>query len=469
MTSTTARPAELTGRIVRAGDTDYPTASAGYNLLFTHDPTVIVFAKETQDVVNAITWARQNNVLLRVRSGRHSLEGWSNVDNGIVIDVSEMKSATIDMASSTATLGAGLNQMEAVTELGKAGLAAPTGTEGSVGLVGATLGGGFGLLTRTFGMASDNLIAAEVVVASDDGGAEAIIADEQNNTDLLWALRGAGNGNFGIVTSLTYKVHPLTQTIYVTATWPGLNDLHEVFEAWQRSAPHADNRLTSQLEITCDETMLVAALASGSEAEATQMLAPILSVANPNVSATNANWADTYAGFQIPMPEEAANWKFFSQFVSDPFPAEAIDLVVTFMSKAPTPGCNYFTNAFGGAVTGSEPSGGSAFAHRDALFYAEPGAGWGTRDGGIPATADPLTAKCQSWVAEFNQALAPYVNGAYVNVPNAGMADWETAYWGPNVDRLRTIKAKYDPNNVFCFEQSIPLLPADLVVPSGGA
>ena len=127
------------------------------------------------------------------------------------------------------------------------------------------------------------------------------------------------------------------------------------------------------------------------------------------------------------------------------------------MSKAPTPDCNYFTNAFGGAVKASEPSGGSAFAHRDALFYAEPGAGWGTR-GGIPATADPLTAKCQAWIAEFSEALGPYVTGAYVNVPNAGMADWETAYWGPNVNRLRTIKAKYDPNNVFSFEQSIPPL-----------
>jgi FAD/FMN-containing dehydrogenase len=456
MTSTTARPAELTGRIVRQGDTDYPTASAGYNLLFTHDPTVIVFAKETQDVVNALTWARQNNVMLRVRSGRHSLEGWSNVDHGIVIDVSDMKSATIDMASSTATVGAGLDQMEAVTELGKAGFAAPTGTEGTVGLVGATLGGGFGLLTRTFGMASDNLMAAEVVVASDANGAEAIIADEQNNTDLLWALRGAGNGNFGIVTSLTYKIHPLTQTIYVTATWPGLNDLQEIFEAWQRSAPHTDNRLTSQLEIHPDETMLVAALASGSEAEATQMLAPILSVGNPDVVIKNANWADTYAGFQIPILQESANWKFTSQFVSDPFPVEAISLVGSFMSNAPTPNCNYFTNAFGGAVKTSEPAGGSAFAHRDALFYAEPGAGWGTR-GGMPATADPLTAKCQAWIAEFSQALGPYVNGAYVNVPNAGMADWETAYWGPNVDRLRTIKAKYDPNNVFCFEQSVPV------------
>jgi FAD/FMN-containing dehydrogenase len=468
MTSVTARPAELTGRIVRPGDTDYPIASAGYNLLFTHDPTVIVFAQETQDVVNALTWARQNNVIPRVRSGRHCLEGWSNIDDGIVIDVSEMKSATIDTASRTATVGAGLNQMEAVTELGKAGFAAPTGTEGTVGLVGATLGGGFGLLTRNFGMASDNLLAAEVVVASNGDGAKAIIADEKNNSDLLWALRGAGNGNFGVVTSLTYKVHPLTQTIYVTATWPGLDDLGGVFAAWQRSAPHADNRLTSQLEIHRDEVLLVGVLASGSEAEATQLLAPVLSVGDPDVSTANASWADTYGGFQMPVHQEAANWKFFSQFISDPFPVEAISLVGSFMSKAPTPDCNYFTNAFGGAVKASEPTGGSAFAHRDALFYAEPGAGWGAR-GEIPAAADPLTAKCQAWIAEFSEALGPYVNGAYVNVPNAGTADYETAYWGPNVDRLRRVKAKYDPEDVFCFEQSIPPLPADLAVPSGGA
>jgi FAD/FMN-containing dehydrogenase len=468
MTSTTARPAELTGRVVRPGDTDYPTASAGYNLLFSHEPTAIVFAQDTHDVANALAWARQNNVPLRVRSGRHCIEGWSNVDHGIVIDVSEMKSATIDMASSTATVGAGLNQLEAVTALGKAGFAAPTGTEGTVGLAGATLGGGFGLLSRIFGMASDNLLAAEVVVVSNDVGAQAVIADEQSNSDLLWALRGAGNGNFGIVTSLTYKIYPLTQTIYVTARWPGLDDLRGVFDAWQRSAPFADNRLTSQLEIHPDEILLVGVLASGSEAEATQMLAPILSVGDPEISTANASWADTYAGFQIPISQEAANWKFFSQFVSDPFSVEAISLVASFMSKAPTPDCNYFTNAFGGALKASEPSGGSAFTHRNALFYAEPGAGWGTR-GGIPATEDPLTSKCLAWIAEFNQALEPYVNGAYVNVPNAGMADWESAYWGPNVDRLRAIKAKYDPDNVFSFEQSIPPLPSDPLVPSGGA
>ena len=448
-------PATLTGRIVRPEDPEYAESSAGWDLLFTHYPMVIVFAQETQDVVNALTWARQNDVALRVRSGRHNLEGWSSVDNGIVIDVSELKSAKFDAATKTATVGAGLNQMEAVTELGKAGFAAPTGTEGTVGLVGATLGGGFGLLTRNFGMAADNLMAAEIVVPSGVDGATALTADGTDNTDLLWALRGAGNGNFGIVTSMTYSVHPLTQTIYVNATWPGMADLEAVFDAWQTSAPNTDNRLTSQLEVHSDRILLVGALGSGTEDEAKRLLEPILSVGRPTVTFQNAAWADIYAGFQVPTAEEPANWKFFSQFISEPFPAEAIAVIRSMITKAPTTDCNYFTNAFGGAVKNSEPKGGSAFVHRNALFYAEPGAGWGRR-GGTPAAIDPLTARCQAWIAEFSQALRPYVAGAYVNVPNVGMADWETAYWGSNVEKLRGVKGKYDPHNVFHFEQSIP-------------
>jgi FAD/FMN-containing dehydrogenase len=445
----------LTGQVVRKGDSGYEAARVGFNLLYSGNPEAIVFCAETQDVVNALAWARHNGVPVRVRSGRHCLEGWSAVDNGLVIDVSPMKSAQIDAASQTATVGAGLNQLEAVTALGKAGFAAPTGTEGSVGLVGATLGGGFGLLTRAYGMASDNLLAAEVVVAPAGGGATAISADNENNSDLLWALRGAGNGNFGIVTSMTYQVHPLTDPIYVTAKWPGLRDLQGVFEAWQSTAPHADHRLTSQLEIHRDEITLIGLLAGGSETEAMQMLAPILSIGESDVAVKNAAWADTYAGFQIPIDDERANCKFFSQFVSDPFPPDAVRVIESFMSKAPTPESNYFTNSFGGAVRSSEPAGGSAFAHRNALFYAEPGAAWGTR-GGVPASDDPLTAQCLTWIAQFGEALSPWVNGAYVNVPNADMPGWETAYWGPNVDRLRTVKAKYDPENVFSYEQSLP-------------
>ena len=292
--------AKLTGRIVRPNDPGYASASLGWDELFVHYPLVIVYAQNTQDVVNALTWARQHDVALRVRSGGHSLEGWSNVDNGIVIDVSELKSVHIDTASRTATVGAGLNQLEAVTTLAKKDLAVTTGTEGSVGLSGATLGGGFGFLTRYLGMACDSLMGAEIVVASGADCAEVIRADVKSHSDLLWALRGAGNGNFGIVTSLTYKASPLKSVAYVQATWDGLRDLHGVFDAWQRTGPTTDDRLGTQLEVHPNQILLFGVLAEGSTAEAKKLLEPILSVGRPEVSVQVGNWGEVYAGFQIP-------------------------------------------------------------------------------------------------------------------------------------------------------------------------
>ncbi|MFI6131383.1 FAD-binding oxidoreductase [Micromonospora sp. NPDC051141] len=447
-------PAQLTGRIVRFGDPDYPTASLGWDELFVRNPLVIVFAQNTQDVVNALAWSRQNDVALRVRSGRHSLEGWSNVDNGIVIDVSELKSADINPATLTARVGAGLNQLEAVTALAQRGLAVTTGTEGSVGLSGATLGGGFGFLTRWLGMACDNLIGAEIVVASGANGAKAIEVDLRNRRDLLWALRGAGNGNFGIVTSLTYRVAPLRGVAYLQATWSGLDDLPGVFDRWQRTAPFTDVRLGSQLEIHRSQILLFGVLAEGTEAEVRRLLEPVLSVGAPQVTVQIGGWGDIYAGFQVPTRDEPANWKFFSQFTRRLFPPEAIEIVRSFIAVAPTDDSNFFTQAFGVGAQAKQPVGGSAFPHRDAIFYSEPGAGWGTR--GVPDSGDALTPAAQAWIAEFSQALRPYVDGAYVNVPNIGMQEWETAYWGPNVERLRRLKAVYDPHNVFQYEQSIP-------------
>jgi FAD/FMN-containing dehydrogenase len=426
----------------------YAAARTDWDGLYRSDPLVIVFAQTTDDVVNAITWARQNDVAPRARSGRHSLEGWSNVSGGIVIDVSEMKSARLDPASLTVTVGPGFTQGEVVKALGEEGFAVAVGGEASVGLAGATLGGGLGFLTRKLGMACDNLMAAEVVVPWGGDGAKAITADEHNNSDLLWALRGAGNGNFGIVTSFTYRMHPLTQTTLLEAQWDGVEDLRGVFDAWQRQAPTADLRLSSVLDIGRDRIDLLAVLQSGSPAEARDLLAPVLSVGQPDVCAQAGSWADTFARLQPPSKsaiEQAENWKFFSQFVTEPLPLEAIDIVGTFMRNAPSEVSDYFCSSLGGAVR-TAPPGGSAFAHRDALFYAEPGAGW---------SGDAITAKAQAWVAEFSQAMRPYVNGAYVNVPNPAMLDWETAYWGDHYARLRAIKAQYDPDNVFQYEQSI--------------
>ncbi|GGR88829.1 putative FAD-linked oxidoreductase YgaK [Streptomyces nojiriensis] len=447
-------PAKLTGRIVRPDNAGYTEARLGWDQLFSHYPLVIVFAQNTQDVVNALTWSRQNDVAVRVRSGRHSLEGWSNVDNGLVIDISELKSVHIDSAARIATVGAGLSQLEAVTTLAEQNFAVTTGTEGTVGLSGATLGGGFGFLTRWLGMACDSLIGAEIVVAEGDECAKVVKVDPHNNQDLLWALRGAGNGNFGIVTSLTYRVAPLKSVTYVQATWTGIGDLRRIFDTYQRTAPYFDDRLGTQLEIHRNQIFLFGVLAEGTPAEAKKLLDPLLSIDSPQVAVQVGNWGDVYAGFQIPTADEPANWKFYSQFTRKPFPSKAIDVIVSFMQDAPTDDSNFFAQAFGGAVRKS-PRGGTAFPHRDALFYSEPGAGWGTRSE-EPGVCDPLTPQAQAWIAEFSLALRPYVDGAYVNVPNVGMQDWETAYWGSNFDRLRTIKAEYDPHNVFKYEQSIP-------------
>ena len=251
------------------------------------------------------------------------------------------------------------------------------------------------------------------------------------------------------MTSFTYRMHPLKQVSLLEARWNGFEDLRGVFDAWQRQAPATDLRLSSVLDIGPDGIDLLAVLQSGSPAEARELLAPVLSVGKPDVSVQAGSWADTFARIQPPSKsaiEKAKNWKFFSQFITDPFPAEAIDIVGKFMKNAPSEVSDYFCSSLGGAVK-KAPPGGSAFAHRDALFYAEPGAGW---------NGDAITPKAQAWVAEFSQALRPYVNGAYVNVPNPAMVDWETAYWGDHYARLREIKAKYDPDNVFQYEQSIP-------------
>ncbi|GGR75363.1 putative FAD-linked oxidoreductase YgaK [Streptomyces humidus] len=447
-------PAKLTGRIVRPHDPGYTDARLGWDQLFSHYPLVIVFAQNTQDVVNALTWARQHDTAVRIRSGRHSLEGWSNVDSGLVIDISELKSVHIDAHARVATVGAGLNQEEAVTTLAKQNFAVTTGTEGSVGLSGATLGGGFGFLTRWLGMACDSLIGAEIVVADGDECAKVIKVDLNHHSDLLWALRGAGNGNFGIVTSLTYKLAPLKSVTYLQATWDGTGDLRRLFEAYQRTAPFTDARLGTQLEAHRNQILLFAVLPEGTPAETKRLLAPLLSVGSPQVTTQVGNWGDVYAGFQIPIELEPANWKFYSQFARKPFPAKAIDVVISFIRNAPTDDSNYFLQAFGGNVRRS-PRGGTAFPHRDALFYAEPGVGWGKRSD-QPGICDPLTPQAQAWIAEFSQELRPYVDGAYVNVPNIGTQDWETAYWRNNFDRLRKIKAKYDPQNVFQYDQSIP-------------
>lgn len=435
----------LTGDVVRAGDSGYEAARVGWNRLHSRYPEAIVFCCDTQDVVNAVRWAREEGIALRARSGRHSLEGWSSIDGGLVVDVSRMKSIVIDEAARTATVGTGLTQQETVAALGQHGFVVPTGSEGGVGLGGVILGGGFGLLTRSMGMACDNLLAAEVVVADGARSAKVVEATEHNNSDLLWACRGGGGGNFGIATSYTLRLHELSNVTFLVARWTGHDHLGALLRGWQRDAPVADDRLTSALEVDSTAVELSALMYGGARRDLEDQLRSLLAIGNPDVTVTEGPWPSVYGDVDRG-PNDVFLWKFYSQFVTQPFPDEAIDLIVHYMANTPSPPSNFFCSSFGGAVRHAPP-GGSAFPHRDALFYCEPGAAWN----------DPaLNSTALGWAADFWRALRPYGDGAYVNVPNAAASDWEREYYGSHRERLREVKATYDPENVFGFEQSVP-------------
>ena len=285
-----------------------------------------------------------------------------------------MKSVTINETARTATVGTGLTQKETVPALGQRGFVIPTGSEGGVGLGGVVLGGGFGLLTRNLGLASDNLLAAEVVVADGPRSATVVQATEHDNSDLLWACRGGGGGNFGIATSYTLKLHELSHVEFALARWTGHDHLGQLLRTWQRDAPVADERLTSALEADSSAVELSAVLHGGSRQELDDGLRSMLAIGTPDVTYMNDAWPTIYE--HVDRAPDLPFWKFYSQFVTRPFPDEAIELVVRYMANTPSAPSNFFCSSFGGAVRHAPP-GGSAFPHRDALFYCEPARGMG--------------------------------------------------------------------------------------------
>src|ERR671912_488573 len=237
---------KLTGRLVFPNSPNYESARLLWARQFSTFPLVIVFCQDVQDVVNAISWCREHDVAFRARSGRHALEGWSSLDGGVVIDVSDMDRIHVDESAGVATVQTGATQGAVVKALGKRGYTIPSGGEGTPGIGGVTLGGGIGWLARSMGLACDHLVGVEMVVPSGKQGARVIRADESHNADLLWASRGGGGGNFGIATSFTLDIRPISTVTIYEATWDWQH-LSELLSACQDLAPSADDRMESVL------------------------------------------------------------------------------------------------------------------------------------------------------------------------------------------------------------------------------
>jgi FAD/FMN-containing dehydrogenase len=437
---------KLTGRLVFPDSPDYESARLLWARQFSTFPLVIVFCQNVQDVVNAIGWCREHDVAFRARSGRHALEGWSSLDGGVVIDVSDMNQIHVDERAGVATVQTGATQGAVVDALGRIGYAIPSGGEESPGIGGVLLGGGIGLLARSMGLACDHLLGVEMVVPSGKQGAQVIKADEHNNADLLWASRGGGGGNFGIATSFTLDIRPISTVTIYEATWDWQH-LGELFSVWQDLAPSADDRLGSVFLASSKEAGTITSYGmfiGSEEARLRDLLQPLLEIGNPEVTIEAIPYLDAFKHFASFDPPK--NDKFSSVWVYDSLPSEATETVRSFLADAPDAEANIWCLSWGGAV-GRIPTADTAFFHRKARYYIE----WDTPWKDASGEKEALT-----WVERFRVAMGPYVEGSYINVPDRSINDLRT-YYGDNLARLQEVKRKYDPENVFHFEQSIPL------------
>ncbi|MGG2082641.1 FAD-binding oxidoreductase [Lysinibacillus pakistanensis] len=439
---------KLTGRIVTPDDPGYEQARTNNNLNNPKYPSVIVFCQDTKDVINALNWARENNEPFRIRSGRHSYENYSLLNKGLVIDISDMNDIQLNLQEMTVKIEAGANLGSVYRVLGEQGVTIPAGTESSVGVVGLTLGGGIGMLSRPFGLTCDNLIEIEMVGVSGHEGATVIQANRQKNSDLLWASCGGGGGNFGIVTSLTFKLHPINDVAIFSITW-GWEDFERAFDAWQKWAPYTDERLTSQIELKSKEIDEIVAQGEfvGSASELKKLLRPLRKTGTPrNIWIKEVPYLKAVEFFDIPSGNQPALRKRSGSFIERPFPHAAIVQMKEFLAKPPNRNTTIWQQSLGGAVGQVAPNR-TAYYYRNALMAQEYNTFW---------KKPKEEEKNIRWVENVRRALSPYTTGDYVNFPDRYIKDWLTAYYGRNVRRLREVKSKYDPLNVFHFPQSIP-------------
>lgn len=442
----------LTGRVVLPGDPGYDDAREVYNARFSRRPSVIVFCQDAQDVANAVRCAAARGVEIRARSGRHCYEGFSVVDAGLVIDVSDLRSVRVDRERGVAVIGAGADLITVYDALGQVGATIPAGSCPTVGVAGLTLGGGFGLLSRALGLTCDSLLAVEMVTA--DG--EVIRADEHENQDLLWACQGGGGGNFGIVTSFTFKTHPVSDVSIFRITWPW-RELPRALDAWQSFAPFTDERLTCILKLTARSSGEISCVGKmlGTCEELYRLIQPLLAApASVSIETLPYLRAVGQLGglgsdpdrWTVHQRQAQARFKNASAYAYEPFDEGAVAALAAELSRAPSARCLVQLDAYGGAVGRVAPDA-TAFPHRRALWSLQYQAYW---------TAAAEENENVAWVARVRRAMLPHTRGAYINYIDAELEDWLTAYYGANVARLAAIKARYDPREVFRFPRSIP-------------
>jgi len=441
---------KLTGTVIYPNDPEYQQARMNWDPFTNAFPTVFVFAHCNRDVVNAVKWARANFVPIRMRSGRHALaKDFNQTDGGIVIDTSKMTKVKLDKKHLTATVEAGIRVGVLVRMLAMEGILAPFGDSSTVGIGGISTGGGITAIQRTAGVISDNILAATIV----DANGEILQVSENENPDLFWAIRGGGGGNFGIITSYTFKVRPAPPQVGIfQIIWPW-EQLDEVIDAWQKWAPSVDVRLGTILEVFSKTNGLLRSqgIFLGPAAELRELVRPLRDVGSPITvlieEVTLLEAIDFWAPNEPLFDDQNTTWS--STWVEETLPAKGIKAIRRFLEKATGSESNFFFLNSGG-VMNQVPPNATAFFWRNTRYYMEWTASW---------TRESEAQRNIALVEQARKKLQCYITGSYVNVPDLYITNFGQEYYGDNFARLRRVKAQYDPNNVFNFVQSIPPAP----------
>jgi FAD/FMN-containing dehydrogenase len=436
---------QLAGELVLPADAAFDDARRVWNGLIDKRPAAIVYCTGPADVAAVLGFARSHGLPISVRSGGHNVAGNSVSEGGVVIDLSRMKEVFVDDERCVASAQAGLTLAEFDSATQVCDLATTMGVNGDTGIAGLTLGGGFGKLGRRFGLACDNLLAAEVVTA--DGKFVRASADE--NPDLFWGLRGGG-GNFGIVTRFEYRVHRIGTTVLagsVTFDEAAARDALHFYHAFSMTAPD-ELSLDAALASSAGERVFsISIFYSGSFSEGKKVIAPLMEYASKRC--LDQRLAEVpylqvqSAGDAIFPRGQRYFWK--AQFMRE-LTDGAIDTLLESYASAPSERCLAVLQQVGGAIA-RVPVPETSYAARDALYDCFPLAIW----------EDPAQDDAHSrWARDMWAALRPFsTGGVYVNnLGDEGQERVRAAY-GPNYDRLVALKRKYDPDNVFCLNQNI--------------
>lgn len=438
--------AALRGPVLVRGTAAYEGTRRVFDSLYDGvHPLAVAQPLDAADVAAAVRWAARTGVHIVARSGGHSYGGYSTVANGVVVDLSRLHSVAVTQGHAVVGPGARLGNI--YNGLAAHGVAIPAGTCPTVGIGGHALGGGFGLASRAWGLASDNLVSVQIVTA--DG--RVLVADKSHHADLFWACRGGGGGNFGIATRFTFRTHPVSQGSYFIATWPWAQ-VEQVLASFLHWAPNQPDALGSLCRLAAGPggpTVQVFGQYLGSE---TGLKAALATLGPPATKLTTgtATWLDLVRrwagclGHSLPgcsTPGQQAFVGASDYLAKVPTPAQLAKFRTVVEARGSSSGA-LLIDVYGGALNRIAPSA-TAFVHRHVLASIQ-----------YFAAGDGASAR--AWVDSSRAALKPAVSGAaYVNYIDPYLANWQQAYFGSNVPRLRAVKKKYDPHGLFYFAQSI--------------